>query len=238
MNCRDIADLAPLHLSGELEVARRAAFDSHLSQCRSCARQMEQQVVMDARLAAALAAPLPDATALERSVRARIARERSHRWMFAAAAALVLFAAVLGYRALRPPHLYADAALDHRLEVMEHQPRHWRTDPAEIQKLAAKYQLQDASAWAPAGYRLEHAKMCGVDGKPALHLVYTDGAREFSVYILRRTGAAPRNLHTVSIGQEHLAAFQTDRFEAVIATAESSAECLQFARIVAGLPAS
>jgi anti-sigma factor RsiW len=228
MNCREIEEFAPLYLSGELLEDQRISFNTHLSECRSCAREMEQQAALDARVAQTA---LPDSTVVERRVRGQIAAERRRRVakLGAAVAAGILFGAVLGYRALRPERLYTDAALDHRLEVMEHQPRRWRSDPAEVEKLAARYQLSSTSALAPEGYRLEHAKMCGIAGEPALHLVYTNGLQEFSVYIRRRSGAKG-TLHAVRVGSEQLAVVQSDRLEAVVATAGSSGECLQFAR--------
>jgi anti-sigma factor RsiW len=232
MNCREIEELGPLYLSGELDEDRKVQFHTHLAECRSCAQQTEQQSAMDARLRKALCAGLPYAGEIERSVRGRIARERSRRWMLVAAAAL-LIAAVMGYRMLRPERLYADAALDHRQEVIEHQPRRWRTDPAEIEKLAVRYQLTDLSALAPAGYRLEHAKMCGIDGQPALHLVYTNGVQEFSVFVRQGGGVEPLSAH--SVGSEHLARFRTVRHEAVIVTNGSSGECLEFARVAAAV---
>jgi anti-sigma factor RsiW len=170
---------------------------------------------------------LPDATALAESVRTRIRRERLRR--LAAVAAAILLVAFLGYLALRPDplaRLYADAALDHRLEVTEHQPRHWRSDPSEIEKLAARFQLSNVAALAPAGYRLEHAKMCGIDGKPALHLVYSNGTQEVSLYVRARPGRSDA-LHTGKVGAEQLASFQNDRLEAVVA---SSRDCLPFAQ--------
>ena len=230
MNCADIEEFAPLYLSGELEEGRRAPFLAHLAQCRSCSAEMEQQAAWDTRLRQA-STELPDAAAVERSVRGRIHWLRA--WRIAAVAAVVVLAAGLGYWAFRPEpvsRLYADAALDHRLEVMEHQPRRWRSDPAEIEKLAARYNLTDVAALAPAGYRLEHAKMCGIDGKPALHLVFTNGSQEFSLYVRARTGG-DGGLRAVKVGTEHLAAFQTDRVEAVIATDGSGGECLQFAQV-------
>jgi anti-sigma factor RsiW len=229
MNCREIEEIAPLYLSGELEEDRRALFRAHLAQCRSCAVEMDRQVAFDARVLDAVS-EMPDATAVGRAVRRRIVRERVLR--FAAVAAAVVFAAFLGYWALRPApvsRLYADAALDHRLEVMEHQPRRWRTDPAEIDKLAARYELTNLAALAPEGYRLEHAKMCGIDGKPALHLVYTDGRREVSVYLRIRDGGE-KGLREVSVGLEHLAGFGTERLEAVV-VGGSIGECLEFARV-------
>lgn len=229
MNCREIEEIAPLYLSGELEEDQRVRVRAHLAQCRSCAVEMDRQVALDARVLDAVS-DMPDATAVERSVRRRIARERV--WRFAGVAAALVLAAFLGYRAWRPApvsRLYVDAALDHRLEVMEHQPRRWRTDPAEIDKLAARYELTNLAALAPQGYRLEHAKMCGLDGKPALHLVYTNGSQEYSVYVRARTGGG-KMLREVSVGSEHLAGFATDRLEAVVAGG-SSGECREFARV-------
>jgi anti-sigma factor RsiW len=231
MNCKEIEELAPLYLSGELEEDRKVLFHTHLAECRSCAQRIEQQEAMDARLRKALCAGLPVGhltVAIERSVRRQIARQRSRRWMLAAA---VLIAAVLGYRVLWPERLYADAALDHRQEVLEHQPRRWRTDPAEIEKLAARYQLRDVTSLAPDGYRLEHAKMCGLDGKPALHLVYTNGVQEISLFVLSRTGRE-RGISATGVGNVQLAAFQNDRIQ-IIAT--GTGDCLRFVRFAASV---
>lgn len=233
MNCKEIEELAPLYLSGEMEEDRQVRFHTHLAECRSCAQQMEQQAAMDTRLRKALCAGLPDAGVLERSVSREIARERAGQWMLVAIAAMLLIGTFWGYRMLRPERLYRDAALDHRQEVVEHQPRHWRTDPAEIGTLAARYDLADVAALSPAGYRLEHAKMCGIDGRPALHLVYTNGAQEVSVFVRQGGGSEP--IRAQSVGSERLARFRTARHEAVVVTAGSSGECLQFARVVAAV---
>ena len=231
MNCREIDELAPLYLSGELEEPQRDHFREHLAQCRTCASQINRDVALDERLRQAVTAELPDVTAVERSVRGRMRAEHVRRLaLMAAVAAVFVFAAILGYRALRPVgRVFADAALDHRLEVIEHQPRHWRSDPAEIEKLAARYELRDAGALAPAGYRLVHAKICGIDGKPALHAVFTNGNQEVSVYVRTRSAHGDA-VRTVKIGSEQLASVHSDRFEAVIATDGSSGECLRFAR--------
>lgn len=233
MNCREIEELAPLYLSGELDEDRKVLFHTHLAECRNCAQQMEQQAAMDARLRKALCAGLPYAGEIEQPVWRRIARERSRRWMMMASAAVVLLAAVLGYRMLRPDRLYRDAALDHRQEVVEHQPRRWRTDPAEIEKLAARYQLTDWAALTPQGYRLEHAKMCGLDGQPALHLVYTDGVQEVSVFVRSRSGGG-RGISATGVGNVQLASFQNDRIQ-IIATGGASGDCLRFVRFAASV---
>jgi len=231
MNCKEIEEFAPLYLSGELEEDRKVLLHTHLAECRSCAQQMEQHAALDARLRKALCAGLPDAGALERSVSRRIAKERSRRWMLAAAGLVV--GALTKYRGFWPDSLYDDAALDHRQEVMEHQPRHWRTDAAEIEKLAARYQLRDVAALAPAGYRLEHAKMCGLEGRPALHLVYTNGVQEVSLFVRSQTGRG-RGVSATGVGDVHLASFQNDRVQ-IIASGGTTGDCLQFVRQAASV---
>lgn len=232
MTCREIEELEPLYLSGELDADRKVQFHTHLAECRSCAARMDQQTSMDARLRKALCAGLPYAGELERSVSRQIAQETTRRWTFAAAAALVA-SVFIGYRVLQPPRLYADAALDHRQEVMERQPRHWRTDPAEIEKLAARYQLADVAALAPSGYRLEHAKMCGIDGQPALHLVFTNGVQEVSLFVRSQAGRK-RGISATGVGDVHLASFQNDQIE-IIATGGTNGDCLQFVRHAASV---
>jgi len=140
-----------------------------------------------------------DTAALERSIRARLRRRiMTLQWM-AAAAALVLIAWGITYR-LRAPGVFEQAARDHRVEVVEHSPRRWRTDSAAIDGVALRFgfSAEQAARLAPAGYRLEHARICGLDGKPALHLVYlgdnSTGAREFSVYIAK---VSPQRQKTV-----------------------------------------
>jgi hypothetical protein len=230
MNCSEIAELEPLFLSGEMPAEERDSFRAHLAGCRNCAVNVERQQALDRGLRDAFS--LPDVSSLQQSVRHQIARKRSSRIaMITAAAAAVLFAVFLGYR-LRPGDVLSDAARDHRLEVMEHQPRRWKTDPAEIQKLAARFALADPSTSASTNYHLERAKMCGLAGQPALHLVYSNGVREFSVYVRTRT-AADRDPRAVRLGSENLATLQTDRLEAVVVTAGSSSECLEFSRFAA-----
>ncbi len=230
MNCIEIEEATPLYLSGEIDGSAREAFLAHLAQCAACAAEIEGQRALDAQLNEAAAAELPDAAAVERAVRGHIRTQRIRR--FGTVAAAILFAALASYFALRRgpvTRLYADAALDHRLEVVEHQPRRWRTDPAEMEKLGRRFELSNLGALAPEGYRLEHAKMCGIDGKPALHLVYTDGRREFSIYI-RKRGASDLDMEVFRVGSERLTAFQNDRLEAVIATDGSSGDCLRLAQ--------
>jgi hypothetical protein len=102
------------------------------------------------------------------AIRSRIAMRRRVGWYAAAVAAAVLMA-LAGYRLTRPPQMFVDAARDHRAEVVEKAPRRWRGG--------------DDAAPRVAGYSLVRAKFCRLDGRRVLHLVYTDGRTEYSLYL-------------------------------------------------------
>ena len=254
MTCRDIADLQPLYLSGELDrelnPARCSAFRVHLATCETCAREMEGLADVDRALREGVRADPVQAVTLEHRVRARIAAERRPRammWMAAAAAAVaaIVVMGVLGSQVLltRPSTpLCNDAAADHREEVINASYRAWRTTVPEIQVLADRPGVTVPLS-APPGYRLERGKLCRLEGHVYLHLVYTNGAQEFSLFLRQRGAELPpgpakdiangRPLYTADRGHEHVAFLQTDRLTALIVTDQSSDAALQLARFAA-----
>jgi anti-sigma factor RsiW len=243
MNCNDINELAPLYIAGELDSKRAAEFDAHLRACPACMRELETQARLDARLREVLLADEVDVSRVNRRVRELIAAEstpglvpqfqaKPGRWVtgvMGVAAALLVVAA--GYL-LIPTHVarvYADAATDHRLEVVERGPRPWVTDPMKIAELAEQ---QGISSTVPltlaSGYHLERAKVCWLDGRFFFHAVYSDGANEFSLFLRTRDGrflpgeirgiANGRLLHASSAGSEHVSSFETSRLTAMVVT--------------------
>jgi anti-sigma factor RsiW len=253
MTCRDIAELTPLYLSGELarglNPARFSAFRVHVATCESCARELEQQGDMDESLRNGVRAIPFESGPVEARVRSRIAAERRPRmaaWMGAAAAvAAILVMGIFGSRVLmmRPATpLCDDAADDHRTEVVDSQHRAWRTTVPEIQVLADRPGV-DVPVAAPAGYHLDRGKLCRLEGKVYLHLVYSNGAQEFSLFLRHRGAELPpgtaretangRPLYTADRGHEHVAFLQTDRLTAVIVTDQSSQAALALARFAA-----
>jgi anti-sigma factor RsiW len=266
MNCNDIRELAPLYVCGELDAARAAEFDAHLKNCSSCMHEIEQQSQMDARLRRALLAEDLDVTHVNRRVRELMAAEpampsvtanagpvlvpkastASRRvWLRPAmgiAAAFVLAAA--GYLLLpgKFSRVYADAAEDHQGEVIDHSPRRWFVDPAQIAAVEKHFGLSiDIPQELAGGYHLEHAKICQLDGKLYVHAVYTDGTHEFSLFLRPRDGerltgtvrgiANRRLLHASMSGEEHLASFKTSRLLAVVATNQDSSTSIADARL-------
>jgi anti-sigma factor RsiW len=257
MHCSDISELAPLYVAGELDSTRAAEFDAHLKTCPVCMRELEAQARLDARLREVLLAEHVDVSGVNRRIREMIAADtsgglvpkpqlRSGSWVTAVmgvAAALLVLAA--GYL-LIPVHVarvYADAAFDHRLEVVEHGPRPWLTDSAKIAALAQQQGISDPVPLVLAsGYHLERAKICLLDGRLFLHAVYSDGTREFSLYLRPRDGepmtgtirgvADLRLLRVCDAGGEHLSSFQTSRLTALVATDQSAGTAVHLARAV------
>jgi hypothetical protein len=148
----------------------------------------------DARLAAAFAAEPAETASIVFVVRRRIEVDRVRRWGMLAAAAALVGALGLGYEARKNEMTSATllaAERDHRVEVAENKPRKWRVGDADIEEASAGFELHpdQIRSLAPAGYRFEHAKICGLAGSPALHAVFTDEAGQpVSVYVRKSDG--------------------------------------------------
>jgi anti-sigma factor RsiW len=218
----------------------RKRFAAHLAVCPVCDREIEADAMMDQRVARALLAESPQTARIEQAVRKRIAAEGTRRrWLALGAIAAGALIAIAGaYWWLRPaapaPGWYADAARDHRVEVIEGQPRRWRTDALEIEQVAAQSGLSpgQAAGLAAAGYRLERAKICGLAGERMLHLVFSDGARRYSVYVGRHQSTQDP-VRVEQRGSEEVAGFETGQYRAAVVSQGAAAECRELARAAA-----
>ncbi|HEX4074541.1 MAG TPA: zf-HC2 domain-containing protein [Candidatus Acidoferrales bacterium] len=264
MDCQKVAELAPLYLSAELDRERAGAVDAHLRSCPSCMQELEAQAQLDARMREIIAGEQVDSTSVEGWIRARIGAEprskvtpisvrpsspKRRRWIAAAAGiAAILLLAVLGYRGLIGAHVapvYADAAQDHQREVVNQAPRHWLSDRAAISALAEGQGIAGSAPFALSSgpYHLERARLCFLDHLIFLHVVYTDGAREFSVYFrVRGNQSLPgvpreidngRILHSSTLGAEQVASLQTKSLAVVVVSDRYSGDALQVARLAA-----
>jgi hypothetical protein len=213
--------------------------------------EMERDELMDAQLRAVILAEAMDTAALDASIRKQIAAEINRRsvqrgkWIAAAGLAAMLAIAMGGYWFMPnrgPAAMCADAAMDHRAEVIEHQRRNWLADAAAIDALAARRGLSTpaAEAMAPAGYRLERGKLCRLGGRVFLHLVYSNGAREFSFYLRDSAPSGPfpgsaRAMGALNfeLGSEHVAQVRSLRFTALVVTDESQEAARDIALSVA-----
>ncbi len=233
MNCQELTELSPLYLSGELDRARAAAFAAHLDACPDCARAVE----FDTRLRqAVLAEPLDrkiDTEACDLRIRGAIARQQRLRRirMAAGLAATVLLGALLYRAATHATPVYAAAAQDHRREVADHERRNWVAQPDQMSALASRLGISESLPAAIDGYRLEHAKLCRLNGRIFLHAVYSDGSREFSLF-LREPDSHASPVRITSSGGEQVAAFETAHVTALI-VADRSSDAAEFARFAA-----
>jgi anti-sigma factor RsiW len=250
MTCVAATSLMPLYLTGELDEARARDFAKHTQSCPECAHELSRQIAVDARLRAAVLAEPADTSAIEARVTLSIAgrtqtvsRAPAWRWtLTAAAAAALLMTGYGGYRALLPPKVspaFAAAALDHHTEIVEGQPRRWRTDIASVSDLAAREGISISliSRIAPADYHFQQARLCRLDGVIYLHLVYSDstGARNFSMFLNGQNQDHIAKLYASSLGAEHVAGFEDGHVRAMVVTDQSGDAALQFARFAASV---
>src|SRR6202034_1604041 len=110
-----------------------------------CRRELRQLSAFDELLRTNVLAEPVDSSPVDERVRESIRAERqiSRRWPVAVAAlAAVLLAAIVGYRLIsRTKSVYAAAARDHRMEIVDRQPRKWVSDRASIEGLAQRQGL-------------------------------------------------------------------------------------------------
>jgi len=226
MNCRDISGMAPLYFTGELEHAQAAAFSEHLRKCPDCRQELAEQSAFDERFRAAILDEPVDEAALDQRIRDIIhaAPQNPHRWkQFIAGIAAVLvfgFVAYFALRFVRPNPVALAAARDHRIEIVDRQPRKWLSDRAAIEALAATQELAPSvlSALTPAGYRLAQARLCYLDGQVFLHLVYESSPGTVSLYLRRVDTSASSRVRLDTFAAEHVAGFQHGRLVAVLVT--------------------
>jgi len=237
MTCEQIRHLAPLYRTGELWGDQRPQFMGHLAACPACERELSAQGQVDDRIARVLASEPCDTSRIERQVRREIYGTGKTRWRvwgaIAAGALLAIAGGSMLWRTGPPPSWYAVAALDHRQEVREGHPRRWRVEPVEIDQVAQRVGMsfERSARLAAAGYRLERAKICGVDGLRMLHLVFTNGKDRYSVFIGQHPGP-PKGVRVAGDGSEQVAGLQTAQFRAAVVTEGSPDECEKFARVV------
>ncbi len=235
MNCAEVLEILPLYLSGELDADRVAVVRAHFGSCPACARELLQQTELDAHVRQGILAEELDTRSLDGRIRQQIAGGRpGRRWIgIAAAVAVALFLTALVYRfAAGAGSVYAAAARDHRSEVILHQHRTWLTDRSSLESLAAREGVARSAVFnvAPPGYHLDRAKFCRLAGNVFLHLVYSDGTREFSVFLRSRDAARPDGVQSVDLEPERLAVFRTEGLDGMVVTDGSIQDALKFAR--------
>jgi len=245
MNCSDISTLSPLYLAGELDAERAAAFAAHIATCTECKRELERQTEIDALLRAGIMAETTDTSAVDQRVLHQIQgshRRSSRKAAFALAIAALLLLAALGYRSILSKRMnttQAAAARDHRVEIVNAQPRKWITKASAIENLAASQGLPGAAIarFAPAGYHLAQGRLCFLNGRIFVHLVYANPVGVISIFVRKPVGLAAAEFGTAArandFGDEHVAGFEKSYLTAVVVTEQSSGEAMRLANSLA-----
>jgi anti-sigma factor RsiW len=241
MTCSEISKSTPLYLSGELEPVMAGQFADHLKSCADCRLYVERDAEIDRLIRESMVNEAADAFSTDRRVRARIRAERQiprRRWLMAGAGiAAGIAMAVVAYRmAARPNAVYAAAARDHLVELVQKQPRKWTTDPGGIAQLATRVGLTGAAAtaFAPAEYHLAQGRLCFLDGRIFLHLVYAGAGGNFSLFLRHADDSADSSaIEAHRFDAEQVAGFQHNALSAVLVTGESGDTAVQLARSAA-----
>jgi hypothetical protein len=179
-----------------------------------------------------------ETSGVENAIRREIgssSKRNSSKLRWGIAAALVCAVALGGYWVIYPApesKIFAAAALDHRIEVVRNAPRHWRTTEADLDSLTARFGVsrQQISFF---GYRLIHAKICGLNGQRVLHLVYKNGATEYSLYLAPPSASVP--VTETQQQSEHIASFHGRGIEGMVVTDGTAPDCRRFAKIASGI---
>jgi anti-sigma factor RsiW len=270
MKCSEVEYMAPLYWSGELDAQATAELDRHLQSCSVCAHAMELERHGDELIQQAAASEQVNAAPVLARVRAQIAAESPStglrwrspwRWaaLVAATAAAALFVFILMPRNINsstPPvqvqkvapavNILADAADDHHDEVVEHLQREWLYSTSEIRKLVQEGTGSSTvlTELTPDGYHVERARICELGHKNYLHLVYSDGTHEVSMFVRQQDGeqlaGAERDKvnGTPLLGDSYeklqVAAFQSPRYTVVVVSDQPMNSTVDFARKAAG----
>jgi len=235
MNCEDISELSPLYLSRELDALRREEFHEHLASCPACLAEMEQLAEIDARVRDAILCEDVDTASLDRRVRQSIVRP-VRRWLIATSVAAAIVIALIGYRVWSAPDRTCIAAADdHQREVVAGERRVWKLDLPAIGELAGRQGISSAVLvrLAPEGFRLERGKLCHLNGRAFLHLVYSGSDGSISVFLRQREMGNPGGIRTVDAGFERVAYFDTAGVSAIIVADRNSESALRLARVAA-----
>lgn len=197
MNCPNYEKVTEAYLLGEIDSPE---WRSHLDRCPSCAAKLESESDFDLIIKHAVNEERLQTRQLEAHVRSAIRQQKS-RWVpplfgvirYAAAAVIVfgtLALATFGYAKgkMDLSATCADAVDDHQQEIVGKAPLKWRSNPQEVEALSKRI-VGDPSVpdrITPAGYHLVGARICILHGKNYMHLDFSDGSNEISLFVRHR----------------------------------------------------
>jgi anti-sigma factor RsiW len=237
MNCKEIDQNSTFYFSHELNAEQSAEFLAHLETCSSCAAKVRQQQELDHLLRSTVLNQQMDTRALEFRIRRQLTSEPKRRVIFSRRLALIaaglFLAAIVGLlssnwlRATRQASaICADAIVDHRVEVVENAPRKWTADLARIASVSQKAIGAEINPeqLAPSGYHFERARICSLQDKRYVHLVFSNGNQQISMFVRTRDDSAAhslswwnsRRLYQDVLGNTNVVRFDGQKFSFVL----------------------
>jgi anti-sigma factor RsiW len=206
MICSQTERVTEAYLSGDID---QPAWRKHLDACPECCAKLKNESDFDHLIRHAVTSERLQTRQLEVHVRAAMRESvmpirppSLASWRYGIAAAVALFFVVIatvGYAIGRIERtaVCIDAADDHQEEVVAKSPRKWRTESGDVQALAQRI-VGDPSVperIVPAGYRLVGARVCLLHGKRYMHLDYSDGSNEISLFVRHQDTTKPLLAH-------------------------------------------
>ena len=196
MNCTYSEQVTDAYLSGDIE---NPEWRTHLSLCPECATKLRAESDFDLVIKHAVNEERLHTRQLEAHVRRAL--WNASPWkspvmvvMRYSIAATAIFATLLiatfGYAKGRMDlsATCGDAVDDHQEEVIGKAPRKWRVEDKDVEALAQRLvgDPHVAQRVAPAGYHLVGARVCVLHGKRYMHVDYSDGTNQLSLFLRHR----------------------------------------------------
>ncbi len=251
--CQKTRELLGLYLDNELEPTPTRETAAHLDLCASCRREFETIRAQNELLSRSIKNSDSDTQALRARIEtATVGREgarfslwenvrnRSAAVILVSGLVIVLGALLYFYvfnGITRANALYGAAAENHLACIADLSAPDWARSPTAIEELAAPVLYQNASLRSNIGnnYRLMHARICLLNGRKFLHLIYetTDGS-EVSLFVARRGSSSAddsriasgvREIELTLASNVHISSMQKDN-NLLIAVANEDSESI------------
>jgi len=220
-DCERTREVLGPYADNELEGLPTSQMAAHLEQCVRCRRELEIIQSQKRLLASAIKNSSYDTTTLRASIEAATFRRRSFllskvnvlgvpAWSLAVSLILLMLGSIYFFRRFetaQPSSLYLAAANDHRTGSAASDATDWVQAESAIAEKANK--ILNMKTRLPhsfgSNYTLARARLCQLDGKSFLHLVYEapDGSTA-SLFICPHTGALPSGQRTLTLDSRTL----------------------------------
>ena len=239
-DCKTTIPLIGLYADNELESLATSKVSEHLERCALCRRELEILQTQKRLLVEGIKSAHYNTSELRASIEAATVRaapfrfwsahiSRAKAWTISAAVMLVVFMSLYFYQFggnVRANSLYEAAARDHALCSKASEAADWAQSAPAIAETAKSFLKVEMSLPRTVGtdYVLVRARLCQLNGKSFLHLVYeTPDGRIVSLFICPNTNAIPAGERTLNVDSNRV---EVTRVSDLIVNGTSKASCL------------